>query len=116
MRGAFAVATIRLRGRCEMRERRDIRQAQAHKIIQAQRPRFRHVAERVAADVIVIGSVRQRADPHTVEYDPKDAIEWFHAPESTTSITEWISCPPSKGIVSALMPGCAVRESMSSRK
>jgi hypothetical protein len=62
-----------------MRERRDIRQAQAHKIIEMQRPRFRDVSERASSHVAVIGGIGQRADPHAVEHDPNNAIEWVHA-------------------------------------
>ena len=63
-------------GRVKMRERLYVREAEAHEIRQMQRARARDVAQRVAADVAVVGRVRQLADAHAIEDDPDDAREW----------------------------------------
>lgn len=59
-----------------MREGRDVGQAEANEIGEMQRTRTRDMAERVAANVAVIGSVGKRADADAVEDDPDDARKW----------------------------------------
>ena len=78
MRGAFAVAALRTRRRRQVIERGDIRKSEAHKVRQRQRARFSDVAERVAAHVVVIRGVGQRADPHAVQHNPDDSFERRH--------------------------------------
>ncbi len=69
-------STDGMRGRIEMRERLDIGEAEANEIRKSQWTRAGDVAERVTANVTVIGSVRKLADADAIEDDPDDAREY----------------------------------------
>jgi hypothetical protein len=62
-----------------MRQGRDIGEAEAHESRNLQRTEFRDVAERAAAHVAIVVSIRKRADTNTVQHDPDDPGEGFHA-------------------------------------
>ena len=78
MRGAFAVAALRTRRRRQVVERGYIRKSEAHKVRQRQRAGFSDVAERVAANVVVIRRVGKRADSHAIQHNPDDSFERGH--------------------------------------
>ena len=65
-------------GGLEMRERRNIGQAELDEIGKRKRARFRDVSQGAAADVVVVGRVRKRADADAVQNDPDDAVERGH--------------------------------------
>ncbi len=73
---SFPESADGMRGRIEMRERLDIGEAEANEIRKSQWTRAGDVAERVTADVAVIGSVRKLADADAIEDDPDDAREY----------------------------------------
>jgi hypothetical protein len=68
-----------VRGRREVREGLDIGEAEANEIRQMQRAQASDVAERVAANVAVIGGVGKSADANAIEDDPDDTREWNFA-------------------------------------
>ena len=59
-----------MRGRREMVERLNVREAQADEIRKMQRPRARNVSKRVAPHIVIVASIRQLADADAI----KDAV------------------------------------------
>jgi hypothetical protein len=65
-----------------VRERLDIGEAEANEIRNFERARASDVAQGVATDVAIGGSVRQFADAHAIEHNPDYAVKmripWRH--------------------------------------
>ena len=56
-------------------ERSDVGEAKAHKVGKSERPQLRNVTQRVAAHIVVLAGIRQRADADAIEHNPDDTIE-----------------------------------------
>ena len=74
----FPKAAVGASGGVKVFQRRDVGEAHSNQIRNLSGAGLRDVAERVAADVAVVGGVGQRADADAVEDDPDDAFEWWH--------------------------------------
>ena len=74
-RRALAIRPQSLRGRRQIFQRFDIREAQPHQIRNLQRPRPRNMPQRVSPHVAVFRRIGQFPNPHAVQHDPDDPLK-----------------------------------------
>jgi hypothetical protein len=84
----------------------NVGKAETHEIWQGQRTRFRDVAQRVAADVAVLGGVGKRADTDAVQDNPDDFLEWLLSgghdiPNFSTEVVAGDAAPPARSLTAS---------------
>src|SRR5882762_3034735 len=77
---SLAIRSKRSSGWNLMLQRRDVRQSEAHQIRDLQRPRFSDMSKRVPAHVAILRRIRELSNPHAIQHDPENSLEFPHNP------------------------------------